>query len=73
MEKKREFVICVSSDDTDLVTPRKLYEVLPDEEGAKVNHIRIIDNEGEDYLYPADQFVQIELSPEIEQALLHAA
>jgi hypothetical protein len=49
---KRQFAICIRTDDPDLLTPRRIYEVLPDESAAKSQYIRVIDNEGEDYLYP---------------------
>jgi len=68
-----KFAVCISSDDPDLLTPCRIYQVLPDESAAKSNYIRVIDNEGEDYLYPADYFLFIELPREIEQALLKAA
>ena len=51
------FAICINTDDPDLLTPRMVYEVLPDESAAKSNFIRVMDNEGEDYCYPADFFV----------------
>jgi len=51
------FAICINADDPDLLTPRMVYEVLPYESAAKSNYIRVIDNEGEDYCYPADFFV----------------
>lgn len=70
---KRRFVICIRTDDADLLTPRRIYEVLPDEGAAKSKYIRVIDNEGEDYLYPASYFVPVEFSPAIEQLLLHAS
>ena len=47
---KRQFAICIRSDDADLLTPRRIYEVLPDESAAKSRYIRVVDNEGEDYL-----------------------
>src|SRR6266851_7443354 len=68
-----KFAVCISSDDPDLLTPRRIYQVLPDESAAKSNYIRVIDNEGEDYLYPADYFLFIELPRKVEQALLKAA
>ena len=68
-----KFAVCISSDDPDLLTPRRIYQVLPDESAASSNYIRVIDNEGEDYLYPADYFLFIELPRKIEQALLKAA
>ncbi len=66
---KSRFVICIKSDDPDLLTPRRIYEVLPDENAAKSNYIRVIDNEGEDYLYPADYFIAAAFPPEVEQLL----
>lgn len=68
-----KFVVCISSDDPDLLTPRRIYQVLPDESAAKSNCLRVIDNEGEDYLYPAHYFLVLELPRKIEQALLQAA
>ena len=69
----RQFAICINSDDTDLLTPRRIYEVLPDESAARSNHIRVVDNEGEDYLYPAGYFILFDFSPEVERALLRAS
>jgi len=50
-----------------------IYRVIPDETAAKSNHIRVVDNEGEDYLYPADYFMFLDLPQEIERALSRAA
>ncbi len=71
--RETKFVVCISSDDPDLLTPRRIYQVLPDESAAKSNYIRVIDNEGEDYLYPANYFLSLELPRKIEQALIKAA
>ena len=51
-----KFAVCINSEDPDLLTPRRIYQVLPDESAAKSNYIRVIDNEGEDYLYPRRLF-----------------
>lgn len=67
-----QFAICIETDDPDLLTPRMIYQILPDESAAKSRYIRVIDNEGEDYLYPAKYFVFIQLPQEAERALLHA-
>jgi hypothetical protein len=67
------FAICIQSDDADLLTPRMIYQILPDDSAAKSNYVRVVDNEGEDYLYPADYFIFFEFPPEIERALLRAA
>ena len=66
------FAVCVATDDPDLLTPRMIYQVLPDESAARSDYVRVIDNEGEDYLYPAKYFVIVDLPPEVERALLRA-
>lgn len=71
--RKRRFAICIRTDDPDLLTPRRIYEVLPDESAAKSQYIRVMDNEGEDYLYPADYFLFAEFPPAIEEALLRVS
>lgn len=68
---KTRFAICIHTDDPDLLTPRMIYEVVPDENAAKSNYIRVIDNEGEDYLYPTGYFVFVDFPYAIQQALLN--
>ena len=60
--KLGKFMLCVSNDryPTSLEA-RKIYRRLPDAVAAKRGLLRIIDESGEDYLYPADRFVLIEL------------
>ena len=77
MSKRRNtaprFAVCVETDDPDLLTPRMLYQVLPDESAARSDYVRVIDNEGEDYLYPAKYFVIVDLPREVERAFLRAS
>ena len=61
--------VCIQSDEADLLTPRMIYQVLPDASAAKSNYARVIDNEGEDYLYPAEYFTFLYLLDEIGCAL----
>jgi hypothetical protein len=72
-KQKRQFAICIRSDDADMLTPRRVYEVLPDESAARSKYIRVIDNEGEDYLYPAAYFMFVDFPPAVQQALLQAS
>src|SRR5882672_6877556 len=51
----------------------KIYRVLPDEDAAVDGAIRIVDESGEDYLYPADWFVLVKLPQIVEESLLRAA
>jgi hypothetical protein len=76
MAKQRvlsHLAICVKTDDPDLLTPRMIYEILPDEPAAKSNYVRAIDNEGEDYLYPAEYFVFVRFPQEVERTLLRVS
>lgn len=68
----QRFAICIRSAGEDLLTPRKVYQVLPDESAAKSDYIRVVDDEGEDYLYPAKYFVFVDFPPPVKRALLRA-
>ena len=65
------FAICLKNKDCeDLVVRRsKIYQVLPDEKAEKENYIRVVDESGEDYLYPASYFFIMELPRKVERAL----
>jgi hypothetical protein len=64
-----QFVLCVSSDGHEAsLAARKVYRVLPDEEAAQRGVIRVMDDSGEDYLFPASLFVPIEVPQEAEAA-----
>ena len=68
-----KFVICIDTGSEDLLTPRKIYEVVPDVEAEGSNYLRVIDDEGEDYLYPAGYFIFVDFTPEISRAIQQAA
>ena len=51
----------------------KIYRVLPDEDAATDGDIRVVDESGEDYLYPAEDFVVVELPRSVEKSILRAA
>ena len=69
---ERRFVVCVRNEDCEDLELRKIYQVLPDTAAAEDGYIRVIDESGEDYLYPADYFLPIALSKDLEKALLAA-
>ncbi|GIK36234.1 MAG: hypothetical protein BroJett011_00670 [Chloroflexota bacterium] len=68
-----KFVICIQNEGSEDLQPRKIYQVLPDDAALAEGYIRVIDDSGEDYLYPASYFIQIELPQNVEQALLVTA
>ena len=52
---------------------RKIYVALSDAKAERLGHLRIIDESGEDYLYPGERFVPAELPLSTRRAVLHAA
>ena len=67
-----QFVLCINNSEADL-QKGKIYKVLRDESAAKSEYIRVIDDSGEDYLYPSAYFVRIELPQEAKRAMLQAS
>jgi hypothetical protein len=68
---KQPFVICLRNDEYPAsLEKRKLYVKVPDPEAEKRHYIRVIDESGEDYLYPEGYFAEVELSDETRQAIL---
>ena len=64
------YVLCVDNGGyPESLEVRKVYAVLPDERAATNDYIRVIDETGEDYLYPAKYFVPIQLPPEVAKIL----
>jgi len=51
----------------------KIYRVLPDEDAEAEGDIRVVDESGEDYLYSARRFVEIEPPQTVRRSLLHAS
>jgi len=63
------FAICLKNKGSEDLIVRKVYQVLPDEKAEKQGLLRIIDESGEDYLYPASYFFLIDLPQKVERAL----
>ena len=73
MDKLVKFAICIVPPEDSLLTARKIYQMLPDGKAERSEYVRVIDDEGEDYLYPKKYFVFVPLSKEIANALLSSA
>ncbi len=73
MEQKnqgKQFVVCISNEGYPVsLEVRKIYEVVPDSSAGEHRLIRVIDESGEDYLYPHNHFIPIDLPQSIEKAL----
>ena len=67
--KTKRFMLCIENKDCEDLERRKIYQVLPDDEASKEGYLRVIDESGEDYLYPESYFILLQLPREAEEAL----
>ena len=69
-----QFAVCLHNDDYPAsLEQHKIYRVLPDVAAAKEGDIRVIDESGEDYLYPAAWFAIVRVPRAVQQSILGAA
>jgi hypothetical protein len=77
MKRKKvanQFVVCVKNRGYKAsLELRKIYLMIPDEDAASTGHVRIVDESGEDYMYPSEWFIAIELPKAVTKALLKAS
>ena len=72
-KRKPRFAVCVNNEGYEASLERnKIYALIPDAQAAREGDVRVVDESGEDYLYPADWFVLVEVPDAVEQSLLHA-
>ena len=55
------FALCVEDGGMEDLEARNVYQVLPDREANREGYVRVIDESGEDYMYPSDLFVPVKL------------
>lgn len=73
-KKTRCFAVCVRNRGYEASLERnKIYRVLPDPDAAKDGDVRIVDESGEDYLYPSSWFVALEVPKAAQASLLKAS
>lgn len=69
-----QFVVCVKNTGyAASLELRKLYQAIPDDAALRMHQVRVIDESGEDYLYPQEYFVAVQLPQAAERAVLRAA
>lgn len=74
MAVKQQFAICIENEGYPASLELwKVYRVLPDDKAAGHQLIRVVDESGEDYLYPENWFVPIKLPQAAEEAMLAAS
>lgn len=71
-QKDREFVLCVNTAGCEDLELRKVYRLLPDKAAEKEGYLRVIDESGEDHLYPTSYFVRVRLPLAAKQAIAAA-
>lgn len=71
---ERLFAVCIRDEEYPAsLEVRKIYQVIPDESAARHQLLRVIDESGEDYLYPESCFERIELPNTLKEALFLTA
>ncbi len=66
----RQFAVCL--DNTGYAASLevgKLYQTIPDEEAARIGGLRVIDEDGEDYIFDTDMFCPLQVPPIVAQTL----
>jgi len=64
------FFICVADEAGDDLQKGKVYIVMPDPAAERDGFLRVVDDSGEDYLYPASYFMSVTLPRDVEKVLL---
>lgn len=73
-EENVRFAVCVNNAEYPAsLELHKIYRVLSDEDSEIDTDLRVVDESGEDYLYPADYFVLLELPQAAEESLIQRA
>ena len=68
-----QFAVCVNNAEyLASLELHKIYRVIPDEDAAQDGDIRVVDESGEDYLYPSNRFVIVKLPQAVQDAILQA-
>jgi len=71
---RRRLVLCVNNAGYEAsLDSRKFYVALPDADAAAHGQLRVVDESGEDYLYPAARFTEVPLPLALRRRLLRAA
>ncbi len=74
MKGDARFAVCISNKGYAVsLEVRKIYRLIPDKAGAKHGLVRVVDEMGEDYLFPQEYFVSLRLPQAAERAVLRAS
>lgn len=71
-QNEQKFALCIRVDECDDLELRKIYQVISDKRAEKDGFLRIVDESGEDYLYPVTYFVLVSLPVKAQKAMATA-
>lgn len=69
-KKNFNFVLCIENKDAGDLQKRKVYQFIMDTKAEKEGFYRIVDDSGEDYLYPKSYFISIQIPEKAAEAIL---
>jgi hypothetical protein len=71
---EHRYAVCIANQGNEASLERnKLYAILPDQRAEADGLLRVIDEDGEDYLYPASWFVAVEVPKAVQESVLKAS
>lgn len=72
--RKKTFAVCIDNRDYPAsLELHKIYRVISDADAEADGDIRVVDESGEDYLYPAERFVELELPHKAARTFIQSA
>jgi hypothetical protein len=69
LQASSSFALCVKDGGMEDLEARKLFQILPDRDAARGGYVRVVDESGEDYMYPSDLFVPVRLPAAVVRRL----
>jgi hypothetical protein len=70
---RSKFVLCIENTDCDDLEKGKVYPLVADAKAKRDGYVRVIDESGEDYLYPESYFVSVDIPATARNALSAAS
>ncbi|MGR3317230.1 MAG: hypothetical protein ACUZ8O_01945 [Candidatus Anammoxibacter sp.] len=72
--KKQKFAVCIDNSEYPAsLEMHKIYRIIPDEYAAQDGDVRIVDESGEDYLFPAEWFIVVDVPQKVKTSLLQTS
>ena len=73
VDAEKRYAVCLQNSGHEVsLELRKLYELLPDDDAAREDLVRVVDESGDDYLYPSSWFAEVAVPGAFLDAFAHA-